>query len=382
MPDPRVRKSRHELTPDNLSSSILLSNLPSSWSQSTVTSILAGSGPIIKVSEKKDPRNGRLVGIIVDYLTSKDCKRAIEIIQKIKNFNCKIERIIPLNWSSRGDVSEKDVLDLKRDNYPWDDNLELPFELVSEVPIPRKPVTKPVVANNANGQSPFPEILSKASQHLPALQPDSLVATDSVSSNLLQIPPLQLLEMISNLKMLSNQHTSRKLQLEQFLRGNNVVTIAVAQALLEMGFINYEVVTKVISEYQQQPPQNTPRQSSTPTNYIPQPGMPSLSGTLNMIHPQMVGTPHHPAQITTNQFMMTQAPTPISQQPQQQQHNTQPCIPTQQSTLKLNESKLNALPKDKQDMIRQVINLPHDQIRLLPPEQINVIDSLRKEYLI
>ncbi|AET41175.1 cleavage polyadenylation factor subunit PTI1 Ecym_7345 [Eremothecium cymbalariae DBVPG len=369
MPDPRTRKSRHELTPDNLSSSILISNLPSSWIESTVTSVIAGSGPIVKVSDKKDPRNGRLIGIVIDYLTSKDCKRAVEIIKKIKNFACKIERIIPLNWSSRADVSDKDVLDLKRDNYPWDDNLELPFELVSEVPIPRKPVLKPAASsiNAGNGQSPFPEILSKASQHLPALQPDSLVATDPISANLSNIPPLQLLEMISNLKMLSNQDSSKRVLLEQFLRDNSMVRIAVSQALLEMGFINYEVVTKVISEHQPQPAQNTPRQSTTPINFMQPQIIPHMPAILNMMHPQMMGTPHQPTQQAGNQFMIGQTPTPISQ----------PAQP-----LRINEPKLVILPRAKQDMIRQVINLPQEQVRLLPPDQVSVIESLRKEYLI
>ncbi|AAS54498.2 AGR009Cp [Eremothecium gossypii ATCC 10895] len=371
MPDPRIRKARHELTPDNLSSSLLISNLPSSWTQSTVTSVIAGSGPIVKVSEKKDPRNGRLIGIVIDYLTSKDCKRAAEVIQKIKNFTCKLERIIPPNWSSRTEVSDRDVLDLKRDQYPWDDNLELPFELVSEVPIPRKPVSKPATGVNTNGSgtSPFPEILSKASQHLPPLHPGSLVATEPISANLTNIPPLQLLEMISNLKMLSNQDPAKIAKLEQFLRNNSVVTmVTVAQALLEMGFINYEVVTKVISEYQPLQTQNTMRQPVPPVNFAQPPAMPHMSTMLNMMHPQMMATPHQASQVpTTGPFIIGQAPPPMTQQSQ---------------PMRLNETKLNALPRAKQDMIRQVINLPQEQIRLLPPEQVTVIENLRQEYLI
>ena len=52
--DPRRRLSRHELTPENLQTSLQVSNLPAEWAAETVSSIVAGSGIIVKVTPKFD----------------------------------------------------------------------------------------------------------------------------------------------------------------------------------------------------------------------------------------------------------------------------------------------------------------------------------------
>ena len=174
--------------------------------------------------------------------------------------------VIPDNWEKKkaGEASVTE-LELNRDAYPWDDKLELPFEMVSEVPLPRKPVpstntptnapttfesssnTAPVVPEPQE-QIQFPDILARASQHLPAYQQGSMSTPDVVSQNLSKIPTLQLIEILSNLKILANQ-PNKLAQLEQFLKSNIDLTVAVTQAMLEMGLINYHVCLLYTSLY-------------------------------------------------------------------------------------------------------------------------------------
>ncbi|SCU77816.1 LAFA_0A03510g1_1 [Lachancea sp. 'fantastica'] len=392
MSDPRTRKTRHTLTPDLLSSSILITNLPTNWNETVVSSVVAGSGPITSVSRKTDPRNGKLVGVVVDYSSSKDCRRALELLQKIKKMPCGLERIISNSSGSSGTL-----LDLDRDAFPWDYGLELPFEMVSEVPLPRRPTNPVPVPSNgtspdSGGLTTFPDILSKASKHLPAYVPGSMTAGDVVSSNLSKIAPLQLLEMISNLKILAGQDANRE-QVAKFLASNPDVAIAVTQAMLEMGFINYGVVTKVIAEQagtQTQSPNvingaaevysrgNTP--SSTPMNgNAPLNSSTMPLGQSQLQQPSMMGNSAYsvpPPQQQQQQMGGFGASMPRSHAP-----FTPPQVPVKPEGNRINMVKLAAVPQQQQDMIKQVLQLTADQIRLLPPDQVIMVENFKREYL-
>ncbi|SCU78554.1 LAME_0A04874g1_1 [Lachancea meyersii CBS 8951] len=395
MSDPRTRKARHTLTPDLLSSSILITNLPANWNETTISSVVAGSGPITNISRKTDPRNGKLVGILVDYLTSKDSKRALELLRKIKKFSCDLERIIS-NSKNSGTP-----LNLNRDAFPWDFGLELPFEMVSEVPLPRRPTNPvPVPSNGTStdvgGLTVFPDILSKASKHLPGYVAGSMTAPDAVSSNLSKIAPLQLLEMISNFKILAGQDANRD-QLTKFLTSNPEITIAVTQAMLEMGFINYSVVTKVIADQngsQSQPPSlpnSTPQvYSGINTNTTPMNGNAPLNiYTVPLGQPQPLAQP-----LPQPQPSSLAGPNVFSPPPQQQQtggfdYKMVPnnasfatnAVPMKTGDNRVNMVKLAALPQNQQDMIKQVLQLTADQIRLLPPDQVTMVENFKREYL-
>ncbi|SCU83006.1 LADA_0C09164g1_1 [Lachancea dasiensis] len=404
MSDPRTRKARHLLTPELLSTAIQLTNVPASWNESTISSVVAGSGPILNVSRKTDPRNGKLVGILIEYATSKDSKRALEVLRKIKKFPCDMERII-INTTS-----QNTPLELDRDTFPWDFGLELPFEMVSEVPLPRRPTNPaPAPSNGSSTENAsvaaFPDILSKASKHLPGFVPNSMTAPDAISTNLSKIAPLQLLEMISNLKILANQDANRD-QLCNFLATNPDINICVTQAMLEMGFINYSVITKTMAEQaapsaqspaniQNKTPQgfsngNTP--SSTPmSNNAP---LNTYSASLRQPQPQPAALPTTAAPMTFNPtpatFQQVQPAPPVSQ-PQQPSFGynavangsqfTNNAAPTKIDSNRINMIKLAALPQQQQDMIKQVLLLTPDQIRLLPPDQVLMVENFKREYL-
>ncbi|EJS43542.1 pti1p [Saccharomyces arboricola H-6] len=433
MTDPRRRTGRHFLTPENLSSTIQITNLPPEWNQDIVTSVVAGSGPVIDIKSKNDPRTGKLTGVLFDYMTSKDCKRAWEILNRIENFPVKIEQIIPSSYknhlkeaannnnnNNNNQNNQKQVLQLNRDSYPFEAGLELPFEMVTEVPIPRRP-PPPQALNNANStlnntNIQFPDILSKASKHLPNFQEGSIIAPDKISQNLSRIPPLQLIEIISNLKILSNQENIQKSQLESFLNTNSDITISVTQALLEMGFIDYSVVTKVL-KLQTNEASSMLSSNSTSTSNTPMGGVrnntplhvPSNEANnnpanmpLHVTMPMPMSTPPFiPPSLQQQPFGFVppgsfmppvQAPSMgqsvLMNQPNQiQQQNVgtteaPPGASKDGNNGTINMEKLQLLPTNQQDMIKQVLTLTPVQIQSLPSDQQVMVENFRKEYIL
>lgn len=379
--DPRRRKSRHLLTPDNLSTCIQVTGLPNDWTSDTVTSVIAGSGRIVDITIKNDPRSGKLTYINYEYANSRECQDAYELLTKIDKFPCKLERIIPSNYKDILEEMERGVikesLDLKRDSYPWSYNLELPFQMVTAIPIPRRPMATSSPSVNKDAAIVFPDILSKASQHLPPFN-ESLLRTqdDKISMNLSKIPPLQLIEMLSNLKILANQGLSKKDQLSQFLQVNNNLIIAIAQSLLEMGFFTEDVITSVLRTIDLgsvPPPSNSPSVSNTP------------SQTYENVHTNPTPTAAAAATTTatsnsTDAFVAAPVAPPVSQP---YTASPPPAVQTTVNTAKtINEAKLQTLPTNQQDMIRQVLTLTDDQLTQLPADQQTMVQNLRKDYLI
>ncbi|CCK72347.1 cleavage polyadenylation factor subunit PTI1 KNAG_0J02680 [Huiozyma naganishii CBS 8797] len=411
--DPRKRKSRHVLTPDNLSTAIQVSNLPADWTQDIASSVVAGSGPVVDIAAKTDPRTGKLNAIVYEYQSSRDCEDAYALLTKIQRFPCTVERIIPSNYKDRLQQQRDRVklpeLELKRDLFPWELGLELPFQMVTNVPIPRKPnanVDSSSNNNNNNQNIVFPDILSKASSHLPQFQSGVLTTPDPVSQNLSKIPPLQLIEFISNLKILANQGKSKRVQLEQFLMGNNDLVLSISQALLEMGFITQDVVGAVImqassaaSNTAAADPKLTRSGSSSSSSG---PAGPVQNGTGQTSH--RGSSSSEPTTTTATTTIPAQAPIqppfafPAQQSPPQQQQRQQ--FPPQQvpaasppPLLYKNTSgtangpmidilKLHKLPQQQQDMIKQVLTLSDAQVRQLPPDQQTMVSNLKEEYLL
>lgn len=408
--DPRTRKSRHELTPHNLSSTIRFTDIPAQWNKDNFTSVITGSGYIVDVREKyvdeveeagereggkgtgagagAGSERGCLEWVDVDFRDSSSANRAQNSINKINHFPCRMSMVIPKDWKEKLEkMDQLKPLEFTRDNFPWDYKLELPFEMVSEVPLPRKPlpVVQPITsdagstlssenntastnaasdnlaskANEAPAQQiEIPEILARASKHLPAYQPGSMTAPDVVSQNLSKIPTLQMIEILSNLKILANQH-NKKPQLEQFLKTNIDLTVAVTQAMLEMGLINYHVISNVLGQMQGQhsvgptPAAAAPTVPTLPPVQLPEPSVPQTAQGINS------GGNGTGGDITTT------ATTNAANTPQQ-----------------FNEAKLSLLPQDQQNMIRTALSMPITNIMALPPGQQQLIQQLKNDYLL
>lgn len=391
--DPRRRKSRHLLTPENLSTCIQVSNIPNDWTSDTVTSVIAGSGRIIDIKVKNDPRSGKLTYINYDYVSSRECDDAYELLNRIDKFPCKIEKTIPPNYKERlEDIKQgviKPGLELNRDSYPWSYSLELPFQMVTAIPIPRRPLSTNTSSNNPpsgvdkNINIAFPDILSKASQHLPSFKENMITVGDnndgdSISKNLSKIPPLQLIEMLSNLKILANQGISKKDQLSQFLQTNDNLIIAISQSLLEMGFFTEEVVTSVIKS------SNLGNISSGPSQSYGNATSPSSSSSssvpYNNTNSDNLNSLSPPPASTTNVTQQN-----VNYQPPPQSR-TPPIVPTAVPVAapakSINYTKLQTLPTNQQEMIKQVLTLTDDQLSQLPADQQTMVHNLRRDYLI
>ncbi|CCE63534.1 hypothetical protein TPHA_0F00470 [Tetrapisispora phaffii CBS 4417] len=439
MTDPRTRTGRHTMTFETLASAVEITNIPQEWTTETITSVVVGSGPIVHFSSKLEPRTGKLNSVIIHYKTAKECQRAFHLLEKIDRFPCFLKRIIPQDVLLNGvnEDEQKDEIQLTRDNYPWDAGLELPFEMITEVPLSRRPLQPKPQMPVSNENVTIPDILSKASQQLPPLQEDILSKADAVSKNLSKIPPLQLIEIISNLKILASQDATRRTQLENFLRTNLDISISVTQAMLEIGLINYDVVTQVMKKHMDS--SNVSNYSGTnmtmngtrmPMNMAPVPpiGMPNMQQPHFIPkNPQMPFTPPAFNNINSYPFMgqsaMPQMPQlsqrsqipqipqipqvsrmqPVAQIPQMPQMSQMPQMPQmtqmpqmpqmtqmpqmspppmQPSPPSINYGKLNALPSDQQTMIKQVLELTPKQITLLPEDQRIMVTNLQNEYRI
>lgn len=412
--DPRRRKARHTLTTENLQTCIQVTNIPSDWTIDNVNSVLAGSGRIINITQKNDPRSGKLTYLNYDYLTNNDCRDAYGLLSRIDKFPCNLEMIIPPNYKEKLERQPGNVMDLNRDNYPWSYNLDLPFQMVTNVPLPRRPTSNDLKEQ----QIVFPDILSKASQHLPAMKTNFLINDNKIDLNLKGIPPLQLIEMLSNLKILANQGISKREQLGHFLKTNDNLVIAVSQSLLEMGFITEEVMNSVLRttpilnnnsnnnnlNSNQSSVSNTPSQSydniqtnnkhNTNTNMQmpippPQPFVPGMVPSQPPVPfgfqpvppvPIPVPTPYinQPASSTPTPTPVP-APAPASAPAPVTSTNDQP---PQNNGLNINYTKLQTLPQNQQDMIKQVLTLDDNQLKQLPMDQQTMVINLRKDYLL
>ena len=417
--DPRRRRSRHLLTPDNLTTCIQVSNIPNEWTSDTVTSVIAGSGRIVDINVKNDPRTGKLAYINYDYVSSRECEDAFNMLIKIEKFPCKLEKIISPNYKERLDDMMNGVirpsLELKRDAYPWDYSLELPFQMITAIPLPRKPNSQ----HNKDSNIVFPDILSKASQHLPPFKKNLLrvMDNDPISVNLSKIPPLQLIEMISNLKILANQGNSKKDQLSQFLSTNDNLVVPIAQALLEMGFFTEEIVNKVLKNINFNNNSNNTSNPSSISN-TPLPIYNNISNNQNingdninnhltggtppqMVIPGMIPPPvpfGFPGVIPPQPYMSSMnnsmtintntnfnsnnnvAVSPLANMNNQQQSTTTPLRISNNKTI--NYNKLQKLPIEQQEMIKQVLTLTDDQLTQLPIDQQTMVYNLRKDYLL
>lgn len=423
--DPRKRKDRHGLTTENLQTSIQITDIPNFWSIENINSVIAGSGRIINISKKNDSRNNdKLTSITYDYINGRECDSAFELLNKINNFPCKLEKIIPLNYrekliqmkSDTGASSFKEI-ELNRDNFPWDIKLDLPFQMITAYPLPKKPIVNTNVSNNANNsnningngnhnnsnnsginssnnnnnlngapQIIFPDILSKASQHLPPFQENLLntVDMDGISQNLSKIGPLQLIEILANLKILANQDISKKPQVEKILQSNENLVIAVSQALLEMGFITTDIINDVMKLKGISTMMDVPPPTVNTNNII-------NNGKKNK---------HNNNQFNNNQFNpnpfgfpppTTMGMIPGSMNPSSSSTSATPPINTNMNNtnnlhntqdFKINYTKLQTLPQNQQDMIKQVLTLTDEQVKQLPQDQQAMVTNLKGEYLI
>ncbi|KAG7194483.1 uncharacterized protein KQ657_004697 [Scheffersomyces spartinae] len=214
----------------------------------------------------------------------------------------------------------------------------------------------------SNSNTLGPEF-TNASQRLPP-QPETLPfdVLGNINKTLSQIPPVLLIEFISNLKNTLNGPNAG--QAVNVLQLSPNLASSTAQALLLMGFIDEQVINEAVTNVQ------NPRSAShtpvpLPQNILPPPPPPPQQQQQGYGGYSIPGSNNYGATVPN----YPPPPTAVNLNPNWAHfsHSTQ--------------SKLAALPSNEADVIVQVLNLPADQISLLPAEQQGIFTNIRAQYL-
>lgn len=346
-------------TNSTTSSVVYVGNLPGDWNEEVIESVVAGSGKIVDIRTRLDPM-GKRSFCFVEYLNPIEAQNALKLLNEIRLGPKKKLRIeLSKEGLRSGAQRDKPLLQLNRNFLPY--YVQLPPAMRPDENYNNGGNGMNMNNNNNNynnvkKEEPFPEILSKASTYLPAFNSSAFASdsTDKISENLKSIPPVQLIELLSTLKtMIPSDMNS----VEQVFKMSNDIPVAVVQSMILMGLIDANVIAEAIQPQlqQQQPPPRPPLQQQ-PQQHYSQPPPPPPPAQFNQQQQQY------------NQFQqMPSAPSqPLSPWP------TLP-YQTQQKLLKLD-------PNEAQ-MISQVLLLSPMEISNFPPQQKQMVESIRSQYL-
>ena len=222
---------------------LYIGGLPYNWSQDNLGSILKGSGRVVDIRLKLDPQGKNKGFCFVEYFTAEEARRAMELLSEVRYGGRKKLRIElskeGLRYNSNAQ-SQRPLLELSREFLPSD--VQLPLLMTMDDDNSNNSSN-----NNSRGRNPnnntnqsielMPEYLLQAAANLPPLNKLCLNADSKVSQNLEPIPPSQIIQIIATLKnfLINNDRAS----VNSVLGFSPKLTIAVAQALLLMGFVSF-----------------------------------------------------------------------------------------------------------------------------------------------
>lgn len=324
----------------NASSVIYLGNIPNDWTDQIVSSVVAGSGKVVDIRARIDPSGRGKNFCFIEYLNPQEASKALHLLNEVK-LGPKRKLRVELSKEGLRTTHSRDrpILDLNRNFLPY--YVQIPAgmrESSSEPPslsgFPNQGTT--TLGQNSSitplsqvpspaKQEPMPEVLAKASQYLPQFNPAAFKADDKISQNLQHIPPVQLIELISTLKQLVS--TDLAAAQKVFDMSPNI-PITVVQSMILMGLIDINTLTAAIQQQIQ-----TPQEASA--------------------------VPIQPP------------PAPVVQQPDPRWPNL---------SVRTGE-KLAKLDPNEASMIAQVLSLPIESISGLPPQQRQMVETIRAQYV-
>ena len=242
----------------------------------------------------------------------------------------------------------------KDDTAPAGYNAQIPQPPQQQQPqAPQIPQT----IQSSNGYNQPTAAPSSSSSNLPPLPPGvdlppGLTCPNAISQTLTTLPAPQLLGLLSQMKELVMTDPNKAIAL---LVGAPQLSYAIFQALLLMGLVDTTVLASVVDQEsqtsQQQPPppqqQQPPPSQPTPVYQPPPPSQP--------IYQQYPAAQTQHASIPPSQPMPYQPPPSVQHQPPQPQPG-------------------------QEELLKQVLAMPQQQIDLLPPTERNQIMLLRQQY--
>jgi cleavage stimulation factor subunit 2 len=202
-----------------------------------------------------------------------------------------------------------------------------------------------------------------ASSALPQLPPGAplepgMTAPDAISRTLNAMQPAQLLDIVSQMKTLSQSDPAKATQL---LTQAPQLSYAIFQALLLLGLVDPNIIGQLIQQQQPQPAPPPQQQPPQPTYQQPQYAQPPPQNPYPQ-QPQQQYNPYpqqHPGY----------APTPPAPQPAYQPPPPQPAAPAPQA----------AGGDQQQQLINQVLAMSRDDIMRLDDAPRNQILALRSQ---
>ncbi len=363
--------------PPPLNSNILyVGNIPYDWDESTVESVVCGSGNIVDVRLGFDHVGKNKGFCFVEYKTVQDAQRALPLLQQVVIYQNGRNKKLRVELSKEGYKAQKikpdtrTIMQLNRSRLPA--NVRLPNEMIANIPyvsqvpvlpssgfrsgnmpfpipqMPLPPPAPPIVVGGPIQQ--IPSRLLQASKFLPFAPNFKLETANNINVLLSKIPPPQFIELLSQMKSLLQTDPT---MVRNFFQSQPEISLSVAQALLLMGFIDNGVIEESLKSI-----------SSTPQVQTVQPG---IQSTFYM--GGQIGGYNNNMYINNGQNF----------QPQQQQQaipgSNWPYLPPHV------QQKLVNMPPDQAHLAAQILSLPPDSLQQLPPHERQIVDALRAQYL-
>ncbi|RLV86511.1 Protein PTI1 [Meyerozyma sp. JA9] len=313
---------------------LFVGSIPFDWDESTLKSVVAGSGNIVDVRLGFDFAGKNKGYGFVEYQNAQEAQKGLGLLSQIMIYqpNGQPKRLrveLSKEGLRSGSNQEKAPLPLDRSRLP--NNVQLPPDMLfnaNHTPPPTSqnslPPSLPQAPSASFTGSPMPPHLLSANSTLPpfpnGVSPFEI--PDKISDTLSKIPPAQLIELISNLKtILTGPNAARAADVFQL---SPHLASSAAQALLLMGFIDSDVIAESMKSTQvkQEPRANFSNPPQAPV--------------------QDSRWPHLPPQTV---------------------------------------QKLKSMAPDQADLIAQVLSIPQDQINAFPPDKQTMVLQLRSQYL-
>ncbi|KAI5961889.1 uncharacterized protein KGF55_003860 [Candida pseudojiufengensis] len=390
-----------------ITSSILyLGSLPYDWNETIVKSVVANSGNVVDVRLSFDYEGKNKGFCFVEYQSTRDALKAAPLLSQIviiqPNGNTKRLRVegSKEGYKSNNTPSElKPLINAAHLNIP--SNVRLPPEMMSgsrnnspmppNVSIHQRNMTPPMQRhmtppqqqnfnpniNNNNNLStigrgaiqPMPTKLTQASKTYPYAASLPLSTPDKINETLSIIPPIQLIELIANMKNTIQTDINKA---QNFFQTNPSFALCAVQVLSLMGFVDDDVIKESMESISS---------SSTPQQQYQQ--------------------PQQQYQQPQQQYQQYQQGQPQYQQGQQQyqgfnnintytgnNNNNSPYSRHQQPITgskwpqfpQETQQKLMALPPDQAEKTAQILSLGESNLKNLAQEAKYRIQSLRTQY--
>ncbi|KUL88767.1 hypothetical protein ZTR_03549 [Talaromyces verruculosus] len=279
--------------------SVFLGNIPYNLTEEQVKDILSTAGTVTKFRLMMNPETGKPKGY--GFADFADADAAASAVRNLNDYEI-MGRKIRVDWPHNNE----------KDSIPED--YSDPYQ-------PQPQAQQPPQQQTPSSLPPLP----------PGVEvPPHLDCPNAISQTLSQLPPNQLLDVLSQMKSLAVADPARATEL---LRTAPQLAYAIFQALLLMNLVDYSTLGSVVEQASQAAP---PAAAATPAPYQPYSTVPAQVST-----PPVQSSPF--------------APPPPAATPQQ--------IPGQE------------------ELLQQVLSMPQSQIDALPPLERSQIMMLRQQLM-